>query len=116
MHEVFPRWRDIDVEYRWHGLVCMTRRIRLTPGIGRLDDDPSVLFGFGYHGNGVSAATWSGKQLARWIATGPATSSRPPAWLPVVVRGLPGRIPLAGLRLAYIRAAIASLRIADRFA
>jgi glycine/D-amino acid oxidase-like deaminating enzyme len=114
LHQVFPRWNDIDVEYRWHGLVCMTRR--LTPGIGRLDDDPSVFFGFGYHGNGVSAATWSGKQLARWIAAGPATSSRPPEWLPAVVHGLPGRFPLAGLRLAYIRAAIASLRVADRFA
>jgi glycine/D-amino acid oxidase-like deaminating enzyme len=103
LHQVFPRW---------HGLVCMTRR--LTPGIGRLDDDPSVFFGFGYHGNGVSAATWSGKQLARWIAAGPATSSRPPEWLPAVVHGLPGRFPLAGLRLAYIRAAIASLRVTAR--
>mgnify|MGYP001825813716 CR=1 FL=1 len=114
MHAVFPEWRDIDVEYRWHGLVCMTRR--LTPGIGRLDDDPNVFFGFGYHGNGVSAATWTGQQLARWIATAPTTSTRPPDWLPQVVYGLPGRFPLASLRLSYIRAAIASLRVADSVA
>ena len=113
LHEVFPHWSDVDIEYRWHGLVCMTRR--LTPGIGRLDDDPSVFFGFGYHGNGVSAATWSGKQIARWAALESDDSSRPPDWLPEVVHGLPARFPLAGLRLAYIRAAIASLRIADRF-
>ena len=114
LYEVFPGWRDVDIEYRWHGLVCMTRS--LTPGIGRLDDDPGVWFGFGYHGNGVSAATWAGQQLARWISSAPATSSRPPEWLPAVVHGLPGRFPLAGFRLAWVRAAIASLRVADRLA
>ena len=44
-HEMFPAWREVNIDYRWHGLVCMTRR--LTPAIGRLEDDPSVFFGFG---------------------------------------------------------------------
>lgn len=107
--EVFPGWRDVDIEYQWHGLVCMTRR--LTPGIGLLDDDPSVLFGFGYHGNGVNTATWVGKQLADWAASG---TTKAPATIPPQILGLPGRFPLAGLRLRYIQAALAGLRLADR--
>lgn len=108
-HEVFPGWRNIDIDYQWHGLVCMTRR--RTPGIGLLEDDPSVLFGYGYHGNGVSTATWTGKQLAAWAASGTRAA---PSSVPEVMQGLPGRIPLAGLRLRYIQAAIASLQFADR--
>ncbi|MGI9262172.1 MAG: NAD(P)/FAD-dependent oxidoreductase [Woeseiaceae bacterium] len=108
-HEVFPGWRDIEIDYQWHGLVCMTRR--RTPGIGLLQDDPSVLFGYGYHGNGVNTATWTGKQLAEWAASG---TTAVPASVPQVMQGLPGRIPLAGLRLRYIQAAIASLQLADR--
>lgn len=109
-HEVFPGWRDVDLEYEWHGLVCMTRR--LTPGIGVLEEDPSVLFGYGYHGNGVNTATWTGKQLAVWAASGTAGS---PASIPDIVQGLPGRFPIARLRLRYIQAAIAGLRLIDRF-
>ncbi|MDH3441956.1 MAG: FAD-binding oxidoreductase, partial [Gammaproteobacteria bacterium] len=108
-HEVFPGWRDIDLEYQWHGLVCMTRR--LTPGIGLLEDDPSVLFGYGFHGNGVNTATWTGKQLADWAASG---TTEPPPAVPHLVQGLPGRFPVARLRLRYIQAAITGLRIIDR--
>jgi len=109
-YEVFPGWRDIEIDYQWHGLVCMTRR--LTPGIGLLDDDPSVLFAYGYHGNGVNTSTWAGKQLADWAAAG---TMKAPATIPPQIRGLPGRFPLAGLRLRYIQAALAGLRLVDRF-
>jgi len=108
-HEVFPGWRHIDIDYRWHGLVCMTRR--LTPALGLLDDDPSVLFGYGYHGTGVSTATWVGKQLAAWAASG---SIEAPRVVPQVMRGLPGAFPLSRLRLRYIQGIIASLGLADR--
>lgn len=107
--EVFPGWRDIDIDYRWHGLVCMTRR--LTPCIGLVEDDPTVAFGYGYHGNGVNTATWTGKQLADWIASG---STEAPAAIPEVIRGLPGRFPLPGLRLRYIQGIIAALGLLDR--
>lgn len=110
---VFPGWREIDIDYRWHGLVCMTRR--LTPALGRLADEPSVYFGFGYHGNGVNTATWAGKQLARWI-TSSDRIDRPPVWLPAVCHGEPGRFPFARLRMQYLQAAISLLRIRDRIA
>ena len=112
--EAFPAWRDIDIEYRWHGLVCMTRR--LTPAIGRLADAPSVYFGFGYHGNGVNTATWAGKKLARWVAEGDRGPDRHPAWLPAVCHGDPGRFPFARLRIRYLQAAISLLRPRDRIA
>ena len=108
--EVFPEWRDAGIDYRWHGLVCMTRR--RTPAIGRLDDDPSVFFAFGYHGNGVNTSTWAGKQLADWIGTGELAA---PKSLPPVIQGLAGRFPFPGLRLRYIQAAIALYRLSDRF-
>ena len=99
-NEVFPEWRGIDIDYQWHGLICMTRR--LTPAIGRFDDDPSVFFGFGYHGNGVNTATWAGKQIADWLATASETSTTKPDWLPEMVYGMPRCFPLAGLRLRYV--------------
>ena len=86
---IWPHWKDIDIEYRWHGLICTTAT--LCPTIGQLDDDANIYFGFGYHGNGVNTATWAGKQLADWIGKG-----REPDGLPAVVRGLGGEIPAAG--------------------
>ena len=111
MHEVFPEWRDIDIEYRWHGLVCLTRR--LTPAIGRLNDDPSVFFGFGYHGNGVNTATWAGKEISDWLGGSRIGDRRAPRALPAVVNGMSGRFPLPSLRLLYVQARIAMFRFTD---
>jgi glycine/D-amino acid oxidase-like deaminating enzyme len=96
----WPDWSDVCIDYRWHGLICMTGSMR--PAVGRLDDDSSVYFGFGYHGNGVNNASWAGQQLADWIATGTE-----PAGLPSIVRGLPRRYPLPALRRAYLRTGLA---------
>ncbi len=98
MRRMLPAWADVEIEYRWHGLICYTRRLR--PCIGRLDDDPGVFFGFGYHGNGVNTATWAGKQLADWIGNG-----REPK-LPAIVKGLGGRFRPARLRLKYLQLGI----------
>ena len=112
MHEVFPEWRDVKIDYRWHGLICMTRR--MTPAIGRLDDDPSVFFGFGYHGNGVNTATWTGQRISDWLGGSRIGERRRPDSLPAAVRGLSGRFPLASLRLLYVQARIAMFRFTDR--
>jgi len=112
-HELFPNWRDLEIDYRWHGLVCMTRR--MTPAIGRLDDDPSVFFAFGYHGNGVNTATWSGQQVAQWLASSGRKERTTPDWLPGMIRGMPERLPLASLRLTYLQAMIGAFRLAQRF-
>jgi len=113
MHQLWPAWRNAAIEYRWHGFVCFTRR--LTPSIGRLPDDPSVFFGFGFHGNGVNTATWTGQQLARWLGTARKGSSAVPADLPVLARSLAPRFPLSALRLYYLQAAIAWFRLKDRY-
>ena len=111
LQSTFPEWRDIAIEFRWHGLICMTRR--LTPAIGRLDDDPTVFFGFGYHGNGVNTATWSGKKIAEWLGHSRSDDAAVPVALPAPVRGMSGRFPLPSLRLLYVQARVAMLRFTD---
>jgi glycine/D-amino acid oxidase-like deaminating enzyme len=110
LQQLCPAWQHVTIDFQWHGLVCFTRR--LTPSIGRLADDPSVFFAFGYHGNGVNTAIWAGHELAGWIAN--ADSSNVPASIPVMVQGLSKRFPLAAIRLWYLRARLAMLRAADR--
>ncbi|WP_237151926.1 NAD(P)/FAD-dependent oxidoreductase [Oryzibacter oryziterrae] len=99
--EVFPSWADVDVEYFWNGLVCLTGR--LTPAIGRLDDDPTVSYGFGWHGSGVVGGTIAGRLLAEALSEGVATPLR----FPKPVLGLPPNLfhPLVrrfGLKAAYV--------------
>ncbi len=108
--KLFPNWNQVEVDYRWHGLICLTRR--LTPAVGRLDSDASVFFAFGYHGNGVNTATWCGKQVADWLA-GADNNNRIPPTLPRVVHDLPKRIPIPSLRLFYAQTRIAMFRLTD---
>lgn len=96
--ELFPAWRDVEIDHFWRGLVCMSRR--LAPSVGQLPDDPSVFYGFGFHANGVNTAPWTGMKLAAMIA-----GKQSPADLPAVIRGLPPRFPLPALRLNYLAAA-----------
>jgi glycine/D-amino acid oxidase-like deaminating enzyme len=107
--ELWPHFRDVPIEYRWHGLICIT--MRLTPAIGRLTNDSSVLFAYGYHGNGVNTATWSGKQLAAGVA-GTGDDQLRNA-LPAMVHGLSPRFPFARLRLRYLQARLAMFRLQD---
>ncbi|MCH9693040.1 MAG: FAD-binding oxidoreductase [Gammaproteobacteria bacterium] len=104
--ELWPHWAQAEIEYRWHGLICMTGS--LSPALGQLDDDSSVLFAHGYHGNGVNNATWSGKQLADWIGTGSSPE------LPGIMRGIGRKYPLAGMRLKYLQLGIAVSSWLDR--
>ena len=106
LKKIWPEWSDVTVDYGWQGLIAMTGS--MVPSIGRLEDDDSVYFGYGYHGNGVNTATWTGKQLADWIG-----SARKPA-LPEIVQGMARRYPLAGMRLRYLRAAIGFSSWLDR--
>lgn len=109
--QLFPAWTGIQIDYRWHGLICITKR--LTPCVGRLADDPSVLFGFGYHGNGVNTSTWTGRQLADWLASSTRRDATVPKALPVMMRGLSGRFPFPALRRRYVQARIAMFRLSD---
>ena len=110
--EMWPEWKDIEVEYTWRGLVCFTTKLR--PSIGRLPQDPSVYFGFGYHGNGVNNATWTGREIARWMMGSNARDDLTPNHLPAVVRGMTPKFPFAGLRRFYAKTGVAWHRFLDR--
>jgi glycine/D-amino acid oxidase-like deaminating enzyme len=109
--QLWPFWRNIPFEYRWHGLICIT--LRLTPSIGRLQEDPSVFFAYGFHGNGLNTATWSGRQLAEWLVARDAGNAREADLLPLMVRGISPRFPFAAFRLRYLQARLALFRFQD---
>ncbi len=111
LRQLWPGWKNVQVDYRWHGLICMT--FRQTPCVGRLPDDASVFYGFGYHGNGVNTATWTGKQIADWLANSSMEDTKVPESLPVMVRELSTRFPLPSLRRHYLQARIALFRLSD---
>lgn len=106
--ELFPAWKDVEIDYFWRGLVCVTPK--LSPSVGRLEDDPSVWYGFGYHGTGVNTAPWAGMTLARLIAG----SNRDVGSIPAPLAGLPRRLPLAALRLWLLRAVYLYYRWNDK--
>ena len=58
-----------------------------------------MFYAFGYHGNGVNTSVWSGKQIADWLGRSDDYGTRIPASLPLMVRGMSPRFPLAALRL-----------------
>ncbi len=105
--EVFPAWRGVEITHFWRGLVCVTRK--LSPSVGRLEEDPSVWYGYGYHANGVNTAPWTGMMLARMIAG----NNRGIAALPAAMTGPPPRFPLAALRLWLLRGAFLYYRLTD---
>ena len=110
--EIWPAWKDVEIDYRWHGFVCFTRDRK--PAIGVMDDDPSIFYGFAYHGNGVNTATWTGKQLANWIgAGGTASADHVPQEIPALMRGLPRKFPIPRLRRRYLQGALTWYRFVD---
>ncbi len=111
MIDLWPEWRTVTIDYAWRGFVCFTSALR--PAIGRLKNDPSVSYGFGYHGNGVNNATWIGKEIADWLATGNDMNAITPDHLPAVVRGMPGSFPFPSFRPLYAKAGVAWHRMLD---
>ncbi len=108
---IWPHWRDVPITHRWRGLICTTNGLR--PCIGKFPDDPTVMFGFGYHGNGVNTATWTGRELAYWLAGSKSSDRTEPEHLPALVRGLRPRFPLPALRRVYARAGFMYYRLKD---
>lgn len=96
--ELFPAWREVEIDRFWRGFVCMS--LKLAPSIGILPDDTSVFYGFGYHANGVNTAPWAGMKLASMVA-----GKEQAEGLPAIVRGLPRRFPFPSLRRTYLAAA-----------
>lgn len=110
--KLWPEWRHVDIEYDWRGFVCFTSQLR--PSIGRMPDDLSIYFGFGYHGNGVNNATWSGRKIARWLAGSNDKSNPLPTHLPKLVQGITPKFPFPSLRPAYAKAGVAWHQLKDK--
>ncbi|WP_171060587.1 FAD-binding oxidoreductase [Poseidonocella sp. HB161398] len=62
---MFPAWTGVETPYFWSGLANLTRR--LTPYVGQIGGWPGAVAAFGYHGNGVAMASWSGLQAAKLL-------------------------------------------------
>ncbi len=108
---MWPQFTDLEYTHQWRGLVCFAMNFR--PSIGRMPRDKSVYFAYGYHGNGVNSATWSGRELARWLAGSASGNSLLPMHLPAIVRGRPPKFPLAPLRRQYLRAGMGLYKLLD---
>ncbi|UWQ93781.1 FAD-binding oxidoreductase (plasmid) [Rhodobacteraceae bacterium M382] len=59
---MFPAWAHVETPYFWSGLICMTRD--LLPFAGALPGADNMWGAFGYHGNGVTMANYSGALIA----------------------------------------------------
>ena len=109
---MWPQFADLEYTHGWRGLVCFAMNLR--PSIGRMPEDKSIYFAYGYHGNGVNSATWSGREVARWLAGRESGNKLLPTHLPAIVRGRPPKFPLASLRRQYLRAGLAVYKLLDR--
>lgn len=96
--EVFPSWKGVQTTHFWNGLVALTARG--TPAIGRFPKDPTVHYGFGWHGNGVNTAPWAGALLAGSVAGRVGLDN-----LPAPYRGLPLGLVSPGFRRLALKAA-----------
>ena len=108
---MWPNFADLEYEYQWRGLVCFGLHYR--PSIGRMPEDPSIYFGYGYHGVGVSTASWSGRELAKWMAGPEANDELLPTHLPAIFHGRSPKFPLAFLRRQYLRAGLMFYQLRD---
>ena len=108
---LWPHFSAADITHRWRGLVCFAMNLR--PSLGRMQDDQSIWYSFGYHGNGVASATWHGKALAKWM--GELSHHNSPSHIPALIQGLPPRFPIASMRPQYLSAALNLYKLRDKF-
>lgn len=99
---LFPAWKDAQTETAWSGLACLTGS--LAPFVGPVPGAPGLYAAFGWHGNGVAAASLAGAEVARLIAGAPVH-------LPALVSAPPRRFPVP--RRIALRAAYAAYALRD---
>ncbi|WP_161556055.1 NAD(P)/FAD-dependent oxidoreductase [Mangrovicoccus ximenensis] len=102
---MFPEWQAVETPFFWSGLANLTRR--LVPYVGPLGDWPGAVAAFGYHGNGVAMASWSGSQAAK-LLLGEADD------LPGFVRLPPKRFELGRCRRLALAGAYLWYGLLDR--
>ncbi|MFW7342152.1 FAD-binding oxidoreductase [Pollutimonas sp. H1-120] len=103
MIHVFPNLADIEIDYRWTGVVGITRDN--FPHIGAIGK--RVFYAIGYGGRGVALTHLLGKYLARRI-TGDTSS------LGAMSEGAFKPIPFKGLRLPLLKAGTAYYKLKDK--
>jgi glycine/D-amino acid oxidase-like deaminating enzyme len=59
---MFPAWQDVDTPHYWSGLVAFSGSG--APFVGPIPEQENLWAGFGYHGNGVAMANYTGAILA----------------------------------------------------
>ena len=105
--QIFPQWKDVEIEYRWSGFVAFTRD--LTPSVGKLPHE-EIYHSFGYCANGVNTAPFLGKELANLIGG----SNIKKMSISKIYQGLPKKFPFPFLRLFYLKIAYIYYAIIDR--
>jgi len=101
---LFPAWRHAQTETSWSGLACLTGS--LAPYVGPIPAAPGLFAAFGWHGNGVAAASLGGAEVG-WLMAGA------PAALPALITTPPQRFPLPRLRKLALRAAYTAYALRD---
>lgn len=101
---LFPAWAGAATEHTWSGFVCLTGS--LAPFVGEVPGQPGLYAAFGWHGSGVGAASYSGREIGRLMTGRPAD-------LPALVRAVPKRFPLPALRRLWLRLAYAGYALTD---
>ncbi|WP_420345468.1 NAD(P)/FAD-dependent oxidoreductase [Pelagibius sp.] len=100
----FPFWREVETEFFWRGLVCLSQP--LVPFVGALGDakgdgrSEGLYAALAYHGNGVAFTAYAGRALAALVAGRQGAEA-----LPAMLRGPLPRFPLPFLRKLYLAAA-----------
>ena len=93
---MFPAWANVRIDYEWSGLVCLTSS--LTPFAGPVPGADGLFAAFGWHGNGVAMASFTGHEVGRMMA---GENLR----LPAPIAAPPRRVPFPSLRIPALRLA-----------
>lgn len=101
---MFPAWRKIGTDYKWSGLLCLTRNLH--PYIGPIEGMDSAYAALGYHGNGVAMASLSGRLVAD-ISIGETPDLPPHLSTPLK------RFPVPSLRRWALAGAFVQYRLQD---
>src|SRR6056300_1121491 len=107
LKSIFPGWSNINIEYKWRGLIALSQK--LTPSIGKIQDE-EIYYGFGYSGVGVSSAPWTGKQLSKLVFS----SNSKDLEISKIYKGLPKKFIFPKLRIFYFRMAVWFYMIKDK--
>ncbi|MGA7540303.1 MAG: FAD-binding oxidoreductase [Steroidobacteraceae bacterium] len=104
LREIHPELAGMPLEYRWGGLVALTR-----DGLPHLHEPaPGLLAGLGYNGRGVAMATEMGRVLAQRALGEPAESLEFPLtpMRPIRLHGLSHLAARATIRYLQLRDAL----------